>query len=145
MYVQLGIHDTVEYAELCCTTVADATPNMEFDGVFWAWFIAGLLILASPLSMTGNVKVQDLLDKGQGWSPTKDKRVTHKGQRGHNFLICIFGCDFVTIFYCQYLLHITCSFSRGVSLKFVCRRGVIIITIFINSKIFSSGMSYMYV
>ena len=39
------IHDTVECAELCCTTVADATPNMEFDGVFWAWFIAGFLIL----------------------------------------------------------------------------------------------------
>ena len=28
------------------TLPADATPNMEFDEVFWAWFIAGLLILA---------------------------------------------------------------------------------------------------
>ena len=46
LYVQLGIHDTIEYAELCCAVVADATSNMEFDGVFWVWFIAGLLILA---------------------------------------------------------------------------------------------------
>ena len=26
--------------------VADATLNIEFDGVFWGWFIVGLLIVA---------------------------------------------------------------------------------------------------
>lgn len=46
LHIQFCIHDPIKDTESCCTLVADSTPGVEFDGVPWAWFITGLLILA---------------------------------------------------------------------------------------------------